>query len=486
MLREIPIFLVFVTACSGDEAGHGAANGAGREGGADSGHSSGSDGAAGKEAGSAGADGSSNPADPCQDAPMGPPTSATYYVATGIVGADNAACDGLSDTDEGSGHCPFRDFASPRTASLLDGVAGVKVVVRAGTYRITGWDGLRVTGIGNAESERVVLTSYPGEAVVFDVPSPDGALCSGADPSSNPDCVRQVVRMSGSYTWVQGIRVQNGLAYDAEVTSGAHNVIRCMKFAYTAEFPQRSDELKLDDSDDVLVQYSSFTGWHSQGVDMAHITNVTVEGNEFSRPHDADSGATGAKFGSRGVIVRNNQVHDLGSDVHAHAFSLGGTGSPHADAYEAEDIHVIGNHVSNIAGILAQVVSCKGCSVENNDLSNAGGGVLVSGAAVGSPECSASATGCLPSEGTRLIGNRMRDLNGGGDPNQSNIFVAVEAQADTGVDAGENLYCVTAPAGARFIWGAQGAVGFAEWQTLSGTDTTSVAAASDDPACSAF
>jgi hypothetical protein len=452
----------------------------------ESGHSPGSGGAAGKEGGSAGADGNSNPSDRCQAAPTGPTTAVTYYVAIGASGADNVACDGLSETDEGGGHCPFRDFSSPRTASLLDGVAGVKVVVRAGKYRITGWDGLRVTGIGTMESERVVLTSYPGEDVVFDVPSPDGALCTGADPMTNPSCVRQVVRMSGSYTWVQGIRVQNGLAYDAEVTSGAHNVIRCMRFAYTAEFPQRSDGLKLDDSDDIRVQDSSFTGWHSQAIDMAHITNVVVEGNEFSSPHDADSGATGAKFGSRGVIVRNNRVHDLGSDAHAHAFSLGGTGSPHADVYEAEDIHVIGNHVSNIAGILAQVVSCKGCSVENNDLSNAGAGILVSGAAVGSPECSASTTGCLPSDGTRITGNRMRDLNGAGDPAQANTFVAVEDRADTGVEAGENLYCAAAPTDARFIWGLQGSVGFAQWQTLSGTDSTSRAAASGDPACAAF
>jgi hypothetical protein len=477
-------------ACSGDDQARTGPTGIGPDAGADSGHgggaggASGDGGASGAFGGSAGSD--SGP-DPCLQAQTGPDTSTTYYVAIGVAGADNASCDGLTPTDEGGGHCPFRDFSSPRTASLLDGVVGVKVVVREGTYLISGWDGLRVTGAGSSEADRVVLTSYPGENVVFDTPSPDGALCTGADPTSNPNCVRQVVRMSGSYTWVQGIRVQNGLAYDAEVTGGAHHVIRCMKFGYTAEFAQRSDQVKLDGhADDIHIYESTFTAWHSQGVDMTQVTNVVVEDNEFFAPHDADSGATGDKFGARGVVIRNNRVHDLGSDVHAHVFSLGGTGSPHPDSYEAEDIHVIGNHVSKVAGILAQVVSCKGCSVEDNDLSNAGAGILVSAAAVGSPECSASANGCLPSERTRITGNRMRGLNGGGDPAQANVFVAVDAGADTGIEAGDNLYCSPSAGDARFVWGASAGVGLAEWQALCGTDATSRAMASGDPECSAF
>jgi hypothetical protein len=219
---------------------------------------------------------------------------------------------------------------------------------------------------------------------------------------------------------------------------------------------------------------------------MTQVTNVLVEANEFFVPHDADGGVTGSKFGARGVIVRDNRIHDLGSDVRAHVFSLGGTGTPHPHAYEAEDIHVVGNQVSNVAGILAQVVSCKGCSVEGNSLSNAGAGILVSAAALGLSECSASQTGCLPSERTRITGNRMRGLNGGGDPAQSNVFVAVDAGSDTGIVAGNNLYCSPAAGDARFVWGAQGMVGLSEWQALSGTDETSRAVASTDPACSGF
>lgn len=451
---------------------------------------SGADGSAGPPLdGSRGADGSGidGSADPCAANAAGPDAATTYYVAIGQAGADDALCDGLAPTDEGGGHCPFHDFSSTKTRSLLNGTSGVKVVVRSGTYVIDGWSGLNVTGIGSSESERVVLTSYPGEDVVFDVPSGDGADCAGADPSSNPNCVREVIRISGQYTWVQGISVRNGLAYDTEVTGGAHHVVRCMKFGYTKEFPQRSDCVKLDaGASDVLIQNNAFTGWHSQGIDMAFVVNAVIEGNEFSHPHDADSGATGSKFGTRGVTIRNNFVHDLGSDPKAHVFSLGGTGSPHPDTFEAEDIHVIGNRVANVAGIVAQVVSCNGCSVEKNDFSDAGAGILISASATGSPECSASTTGCLPSENTRIAGNRMRDLNGGGSATTANVFVVADAGQGSGFESEQNLYCVPSDADARFAWGGGGFVGFAEWQSQSGTDATSRVLASTAAECTAF
>src|SRR4051812_15651510 len=58
-----------------------------------------------------------------------------YYVATNESGASNDACDGLSPSDQGGGHCPFKDFLSDRTRFLLLNVKNVRVEVRAGTYR---------------------------------------------------------------------------------------------------------------------------------------------------------------------------------------------------------------------------------------------------------------------------------------------------------------------------------------------------------------
>ena len=177
----------------------------------------------------------------------------------GEPGADNAACDGLSPTDAGGGHCPFKDFSSDHTLHLLDGVKSTRVEVRRGTYVIHGWDGLRVTGTGSDDSERVVLSAYPGEYPVLDVASPDGAQCTAANAPDTPACVREVVRVSGTYTVVQGLTIQNGLGYHVEVTGGAHHQLRCNTLGETVAFPMRSDCLKLDGAREPTSRCSTTT-----------------------------------------------------------------------------------------------------------------------------------------------------------------------------------------------------------------------------------
>src|SRR5215218_2832737 len=103
--------------------------------------SSGDSAGMGGSGGSGGAGGGAG--DPCSAEALAEPTAATtYYVAIGEPGADNEACDGLAPTDEGGGRCPFKDFDSPVTLALLDGVAGVRVEVREGTYMLHQWEGL--------------------------------------------------------------------------------------------------------------------------------------------------------------------------------------------------------------------------------------------------------------------------------------------------------------------------------------------------------
>src|SRR6185503_10072984 len=238
----------------------------------------------------------------------------------------------LAPTNEGNGHCPFQDFSSPKTMSLLTNVKGVRVSLRAGTYLIYGWDGLFVRGVGTSEAERTILSSYKREEVVLDVPSPDGALCNDATAPTTPECVRQVLRLSGSYVTVQGITVQNGLAYALEVNGGANHVVRCNTFRETVAFARRSDMLKIDgDATDILVTQNDFSRFRSQAIDMTQFRRVVVDDNDFHDPFDQDAGATGNKFGSRDVTIRNNRIHDLGSDTRTHAFSLGGSGTPLAD-----------------------------------------------------------------------------------------------------------------------------------------------------------
>ena len=421
---------------------------------------------------------------PCSQTALNEPQVATtYYVAINEPGADNTACDGLAATDEGGGHCPFKDFSAPRTQALLDGVQGVRVNVRAGTYVITGWEGLRITGAGTSEAERVVLSAYNGEDVIIDTASPDGAGCTATTAQSNPVCVREVIRVSGQYTVVQGLTIQNGLAYQVEVTGGAHHLVRCNLIRETVEFPMRSDMMKLDGgTTDVEVLHNEFTNWHSQAIDMTEVQDVLIEGNDFHHPFDADGGASGSKFGARNVIIRGNTVHDLGNDPMTHAFSLGGTGSPHPDDHEAYGIEVVQNRIWNVEGIAAQFVSCLDCAFEDNDVWDVGAGVLLSAAATGLPECSASASGCGASSGARFRGNRMRNMQGGADPASANIFLVAEAGEGADLTAGENLYCAPSADAARFGWLGQ-MLTFAEWTSASGTDATSATAASSDARC---
>lgn len=409
--------------------------------------------------------------------------STRYYVAIAELGADNEACDGLAPTDEGDGHCPFKDLSSPRTRSLLDGVAGVRVDLRAGTYVVSGWDGLRVTGLGTSESERVVLSAYPGEDVTLDVAAPDGAPCMDDTAPTRPECVREVVRVSGQYTAVQGLTIRNGLGYNLEVTGGAHHVVRCNHLTETVEFPLRSDSLKLDGgATDVLLQRNELSRFRSQAIDITGVEQVVVEENDIHDPFDADAGAVGAKFGARDIVIRNNTIHDLGTDTQTKAFSLGGTGSAHEGDFEAYEVQVTGNRVLGVTGILAQLVSCSHCTIADNDVSDVSAGVLFSAAATGLPECGASPSGCRASEGTRITGNRLRGLDGAGDPAVANVFLFVEPGETTGFSAGGNVYCAPSAELARFGWEAN-LVDFATWVSLTGTDASSVALRDSDARC---
>ena len=422
--------------------------------------------------------------DPCSiEALREPRASKVYYVAIGEPGADDQACDGLAPSDQGNGHCPFRDFDSDRTRALLDGVADTEVELRAGTYALHGWDGLRITGTGSSEVERVMLSAYPGEHPVLDVASPDGQGCTAANAPDNPQCVREVLRISGTYTLVQGITVQNGLGYHVEITGGAHHQFRCNTLHETVAFPMRSDCMKIDaGANDVQVLHNDFSRFRSQAIDMTDVHDVLIEDNEFHDPVDDDAGATGSKLGASAIVIRNNRVHDMGPATSMHAFSLGGTGTLQYDHdHAASELQLIGNQVWNIAGIMAQLVSCASCTVEDNTLWNAGGGLRLSSAATGSDQCGV-AGGCGPNQGTRIRGNRMRALDGGGDAAQANVFVFVDPGEAGGLRADDNVYCAPAAGDARF--GVDGElVDFSAWQAATSTDATSAARASSDASC---
>jgi len=418
-----------------------------------------------------------------------PRVTTTYYVAIAQPGADNVACDGLAPSDEGGGHCPFKDLEAVSSRGLLSNAAGVRVSLRAGTYVVNNWDGFAIVGAGTSEAERVVLSSYGGEQVVIDTGLPDGAGCpTQPGVTQPPGCVRQVVRVNGQYTLVQGLTIQNGLAYQLEVNGGAHHVVRCNKFRETADFAMRSDQVKLDGwASDVTLTHNEHTLWRSQAIDMAGVENVVVENSDFHHPQARGCGAAGAKFGARDILIRNNTIHDVDSDLclQYQPVGGGGTGSPHPEDAEAYRVHIVSNRIWNFRGRLAQFVSCQDCSFENNDVSNVSAGVLVSAAATGLPECSASATGCKPTTNLRIAGNRMKGLDGNSDPANANVFVYVEAGESSGLVGESNLYCTLPVSDARFGWQGQ-LVAFSQWTQASGTDASSVVLADSDARCSAW
>lgn len=392
--------------------------------------------------------------DPCSATALREPSAATtYYLAVEEPGADNEACDGLAPTDEGDGHCPFKDFSSERTRTLLTDVKNTRVELRAGTYVISGWDGLRVSGTGTSDAERLVLSAYPGEHPVLDVPAPDGAGCTAMTAMEDPDCVRQVLRIAGSYTQVQGLTIRNGLAYHAEINGGAEHVFRCNSLGETVAFSMRSDLLKIDGhASDVLVLNNDLHHFRSQAIDMTQVDRVFVRGNSIHDPIDDDAGATGCKYGARNVTIEDNDIFDFGDDPQSHVFSLGGTGTEHDDPQTALGIHVQGNRVHNVPGLLAQLVSCAQCSITDNTVVGAGGGILISAAALGTAECTASPTGCAPSSDAVITGNRMRELRGGNEAGSADAFIIGEAGEGAGIQHAQNLYCASEPDAAHFGW----------------------------------
>jgi hypothetical protein len=418
-----------------------------------------------------------------------PRVTTTYYVAIAEPGADNVACDGLASSDEGGGHCPFKDLDAVSSRGLLVNAVGVKVALRAGTYVVNNWDGLGVSGAGTSDAERVILSNYAGEQVVLDTGAPDGAGCATQPGVTQPPgCVRQVVRVSGQYTLVQGLTIQNGLAYQLELNGGAHHIVRCNKFRETVDFSQRSDQVKIDGwVSDVTLTHNEHTLWRSQAIDIAGAENVLVENSDFHDPAARGCGAAGAKFGSRDIVIQNNTIHDVNTDLclQYQPVGGGGTGSPHPEDAEAYRVHIRSNRIWNFRGRLAQFVSCQDCSFESNDSTNVSAGILVSAAGTGLPECSASATGCKPTTNLRIAGNRLKGLDGNSDAANANVFVYVEAGESAGLVGENNLYCTLPVSDARFGWQGQ-FVTFSQWTQASGTDASSAVAPDSDARCSGW
>ena len=420
-----------------------------------------------------------------------PHVATTYYVAIDEPGADDDACDGRAPTNEGNGRCPFKDLDAIVRRGLFDTKTGVRVELRAGSYLVTAWEGLVMNGAGTAESESLVISAYAGEKPVVGAPVRSNASCIPPEGGMIPaGCVRQVISVLGTFVIVQGLTIQDGLAYDMTV-GGSNHLVRCNKFTYTTPNTPggsgRSDELKAFAAQSIIV-HNEFTHWESQAVDTAGSRGggLVIEENDFHDPHDRGCGAVGIKFGGRDITVRKNRIHDIaGAECQMRAvLGAGGTGTTHPDDFSAYRAVITENRVWNVNERLATFASCQDCIFERNDASDVIAGVFVTTGMTGAAECAASPTGCRATTGLRIDGNRIRNAHGTGEAGTANFFVGVESAVEaTGLTMGSNVYCAAPTAAdARFNW-ANTTLVFDEWKTTSGTDTTSTALATTDPGC---
>jgi len=215
--------------------------------------------------------------------------------------------------------------------------------------------GCASTGIGQSEDEPRRAQPLIRRTSGARRRAPDGAPCTTSSAPTTLACVREVVRISGSYTLVQGLTLQNGLAYHAEITGGMHHVFslqpRCAR-------PWRSrcasDQLKLDGNAQRHpgVATTTSASFRSQAIDMAQVFDVLVEDNEFTIRSTTMPGRPAPSS----VRAQRDDPAAIVSTISARAaptlaFSLGGTGSPHSDDQTRHiRVHVESNRIWNVAG----------------------------------------------------------------------------------------------------------------------------------------
>jgi hypothetical protein len=335
---------------------------------------------------------------------------------------------------------------------VLAGTRGVRVEVRVGSYALPA--GLIVEGAGNSDGERVVLVNYSGETAVLD----------GADAS------REVVRVQGRYVTVEGLTIQNSAGYNLEVRGAQQVLITGNRFLHN----RASDSLKGDGgASDVVVRGNEFAQWDSQAIDLTGVSRWTIEGNRFGSPGAADGNAVGVKFGSREVLIANNQF------THTRGIALGGTSSPHPSSYEAFNVTARGNTFEGVPLFAVTVYSCFGCRMDGNSVRGADAGVrLGSDASMGRSGCSG---GCQPTRDFVVTNNRFRNLLGNSE-GPPDVFWVVDSTETRGLSPSGNTYCQSRTSSASFLYGTS-LLSFTAWLGVLPGEATSVVAGPNDPAC---
>jgi hypothetical protein len=416
-----------------------------------------------------------------------PTTDVTYYVAINQSGASNTACDGLYPTNQGGGHCPFKDFTSANVRQKLSldsggnlGTKSVTVKVRAGTYQIHPleiWGPLEplqplpiVSDATNAQ-EPVVLTNYNSEVAILDGTCPTSfSTCNYQDA---PGKIWSIVETYGDHVYVQGLKFIN--AYSRNIQIGSTNThVRCNNII--GPYGSDSDSIKAaTDQGPVYIYSNAFSGPNEQAIDGTLAHSWFVDNNSVT-----EGGGFGFKFNAVNVFIRQNSFTDL--SLNKPALDFGGHGSSqHPGQYEAYWISATDNLFD---GVLYPVefAHCYNCTFNSNYVKNAEIGVNLGELDTGGDGCQ-NGQGCLDSTGARVYNNRFKNISSA---SYDNLFVLADPAEIADLLMGNNIYCVPSGQSPRFWNGGSIITSLSAWQSATGTDDNSQVLASTNSLCTSW
>ena len=369
-------------------------------------------------------------------------------------------------------------FATLRRAD--EAVApGDTIFLRGGVYQVgyhgyNGWtDSIRIgnssNSNGTAESP-ITLKAYPGERVIIDNANPQGGYYT-----------QYAVRLHGDWWVIDGIEFCHGDRYLFTIL-GDNNVLRNCKLYDSNQVAYDNDMIKvLNQAGDQVIEYCEF--WGTTAGNFIDIMNSAVE-VRYCYFHDFIPGfypnTQQTVFSSKGgahdckihhnifarCVAPNADQYEW-DEYDGHTIELGGGTSGSTLPYEAERMEFYNNLIYGgyWAGIF--VDSALDTKIYNNTIVQEDT-IYDRGRPVIRVDSSCANT---------IVKNNIlvSKLHGGG------IMLQVPPGGEEGLVCDNNLYWGT-PGGPLFVWQYGGiytggaSVGFQEWKSLSGQDSSSIVA----------
>jgi hypothetical protein len=323
----------------------------------------------------------------------------------------------------------------------------------------------------------VALVAYPGESPILDGTCP--TTFDECNSPEDPGRIWALLMLWGQWIRIEGLTFDNVHKWNLTVAS-SHTCI--VNNTFIGSYGSDSDSMKSfgGSGPHVIVRGNDFHTAYEQAIDGTEARSWLIEDNDF---HDAPDRGVGFKYGANGNVVRNNRFRNLGG----HAVSLGGGSSAHNFTFEAANLVMENNTVTNMGIAMVEIFACDGCVVRDNTLDGARFAINL----YGDEDPSGCPGGCPLSTDLLITGNRFRNMRG--DPDNPdpeavvplNAFQVMRAPALPGFTSGDNLYCLIAGADALFAID-NAPVDFDTWKATTGTDATSILSPDTSTECTVW